>query len=129
MPDHIEAMRRCLLQILEKKGLQFFSLYRAIVGKELRFNGALIWDLETEGRIFTVSEMANGGQKQIIRAIFKRGYHSLPGANQPSQRCLRDKFFRFLVANGRAKQFELINTIFDGIWEASEAAYGGPVYQ
>ena len=54
------------------------AIFLSIVGKELRFNGALIWDLETEGSIFTVSEMANGGQKQIIRAIFKRGYHSLP---------------------------------------------------
>jgi hypothetical protein len=66
---HIEAMHNCLLQILTKKGPPSFFSNRVVIDQELRFNGALVWNLTAESSILSVSESPKKGK---IRAIFEQ---------------------------------------------------------
>lgn len=63
LQDHLEAMRCCLLQILEEKGTPyFFSLYRAMMDKELRFNGALVCDPVYGKPVYEMEEVCERGR-------------------------------------------------------------------
>jgi hypothetical protein len=127
LTDHVEAVRRCLHQILMKKGPRSFSLYRGVIDGELRFNGALIWNLTTKSSILSVSgtSPSNKEEKETVRAVFQRGCSS---GNQSSKEDLCLRFHDFNQCDERRQQYEQIRPIFKQIWAASLKVYGKPQY-
>jgi hypothetical protein len=61
---YLAAMRRCHVQLMDKrKNFTFFSMYRKVEAGELRFNGALVWQVRRGSNIVSVSQrkVSTGG--------------------------------------------------------------------
>ncbi|ODM16770.1 hypothetical protein SI65_07735 [Aspergillus cristatus] len=71
-----EAMRRCLLQLLDKQ-LSLYTIYRTTVNDELRFDGHFRWKFAREKTTVTVTALSNDDHSTAVEAVFARSNEDL----------------------------------------------------
>lgn len=100
--------------------MQFFSLYRKVRNRDLRFNGSIVWIIQQRQTIISLRETFTAPDGTLKKITLSPCELSEQGQTQER---FGQQLFRFNRVKGRFDQLRPVKDMFKEIWNDNTRVY------